>query len=202
MEIRNASLNQRCAELESQGKLLEVPPAAPAGPSTTMEMLRELGFCSGIRETTRGFPGRPAGRATAPLLPAGLLPRRLRVLHRRVPPGTVPAAGGGCTRATVSAQSRRSSDYGFRLGERGSTTRPGRRSRSSSRSRRRWVVRVLRTPGRLRAHALGRGIVEADRPAHRDRRPRGRGPGRPATRIDDLMNEIRGRASSATSAHW
>ena len=49
-----------------------------------MEMLRELGFCNGIENYSRILDGRAPGER--PVLPARLLPGRLRLLHRRVAP--------------------------------------------------------------------------------------------------------------------
>jgi excinuclease ABC subunit B len=65
-------LNARCAELEAEGKLLESHRLRQRT-QYDMEMLREMGFCNGIENYSA-------------LLPAGLLPRRLPLLHRRVPP--------------------------------------------------------------------------------------------------------------------
>ena len=55
-----------------------------------MEMMRELGFCSGIENYSRILDGRRPGE---PPHAARLLPRRLRLLHRRVPQHDGPARG-------------------------------------------------------------------------------------------------------------
>ena len=80
-EIRD-ELEERCAELEAEGKLLESHRLRQRT-QFDMEMLRELGFCNGIENYSRILDGRARG---APLLPARLLPGRLRLLHRRVAP--------------------------------------------------------------------------------------------------------------------
>ena len=53
-------LNERCAELESQGKLLESHRLRQRT-QYDMEMLRELGFCSGIENYSRILDGRQPG---------------------------------------------------------------------------------------------------------------------------------------------
>src|ERR1700761_26907 len=55
-----AELNARCTELESQGKLLESHRLRQRT-QYDMEMLRELGFCSGIENYSRILDGRNAG---------------------------------------------------------------------------------------------------------------------------------------------
>ena len=76
-------LNARTAELEAEGKLLESHRLRQRT-QYDMEMLREVGFCSGIENYSRILDGRDAGRA--PVLPDRLLPQGLRLLHRRVAP--------------------------------------------------------------------------------------------------------------------
>src|SRR5215472_759710 len=53
-------LNERCAELEAQGKLLESHRLRQRT-QYDMEMLRELGFCSGIENYSRILDGREPG---------------------------------------------------------------------------------------------------------------------------------------------
>src|SRR3954449_7490603 len=62
-----AELEQRLAELEGQGKLLE---AQRLRMRTTydIEMMRQVGFCSGIEKYSRHFDGPPAGSAGSCLL--------------------------------------------------------------------------------------------------------------------------------------
>ena len=55
-----SELNERCAELESHGKLLESHRLRQRT-QYDMEMLRELGFCSGIENYSRILDGRNAG---------------------------------------------------------------------------------------------------------------------------------------------
>ena len=76
-----AELEERLAELERQGKLLE---AQRLRMRTTydIEMMRQVGFCSGIENYSRHIDGREAGQPAA--LPARLLPGRLPHRHRRV----------------------------------------------------------------------------------------------------------------------
>ena len=76
-----AELEERLAELDRQGKLLE---AQRLRMRTTydIEMMRQVGFCSGIENYSRHIDGREAGQPAA--LPARLLPGRLPHRHRRV----------------------------------------------------------------------------------------------------------------------
>lgn len=62
-----AELETRLAELERQGKLLE---AQRLRMRTTydLEMIQQVGFCSGIENYSRHIDGRPAGSAPASLL--------------------------------------------------------------------------------------------------------------------------------------
>ena len=74
-------LEERCAELERGGQAARVPPPAPAHPVRHGDAARD-GLLQRDREL-QPDPRRPQARR-APLLPARLLPRRLRLLHRRV----------------------------------------------------------------------------------------------------------------------
>src|SRR5690606_23911875 len=60
-------LEGRLSELESQGKLLEAQ-RLRMRTNYDMEMMREVGFCSGIENYSRHIDGRPAGSAPATLL--------------------------------------------------------------------------------------------------------------------------------------
>ena len=60
IEEIGAELNARCQELESQGKLLESHRLRQRT-QYDMEMLREVGFCSGIENYSRVLDGRPPG---------------------------------------------------------------------------------------------------------------------------------------------
>src|SRR6202046_461326 len=55
-----AELNERCAQLESEGKLLESHRLRQRT-QYDMEMLREMGFCSGIENYSRILDGRKPG---------------------------------------------------------------------------------------------------------------------------------------------
>ena len=74
-------LHERLAELESQSKLLE---AERLRMRTTydLEMLREVGFCSGIENYSRHIDGRAAGRPRSSITLPGRLPRRDRRVAR------------------------------------------------------------------------------------------------------------------------
>jgi excinuclease ABC subunit B len=60
-------LEQRLAEFERQGKLLEAQ-RLRMRTQYDMEMIRQVGFCSGIENYSRHIDGRPAGSAPATLL--------------------------------------------------------------------------------------------------------------------------------------
>ena len=129
-EIRD-ELEARCKELEEQGKPLESHRLRQRT-QFDMEMLRELGFCNGIENYSRILDGRAPGRAA--LLPARLLPGRLRLLHRRVAPDGAPDRRH--VRGRPLAQDRPS--WTTASGCRARWTTGPRPSTSSCRSRRRW----------------------------------------------------------------
>ncbi|KMO73706.1 UvrABC system protein B [Mycolicibacterium obuense] len=62
-----AELEARLAELESQGKLLEAQ-RLRMRTNYDVEMMRQVGFCSGIENYSRHIDGRPAGSAPATLI--------------------------------------------------------------------------------------------------------------------------------------
>lgn len=62
-----SELADRLAELERQGKLLEAQ-RLRMRTSYDIEMMRQVGFCSGIENYSRHIDGRPAGSAPATLL--------------------------------------------------------------------------------------------------------------------------------------
>src|SRR5690349_15586491 len=62
-----AELAQRLAELEKQGKLLEAQ-RLRMRTSYDVEMMRQVGFCSGIENYSRHIDGRPQGSAPATLI--------------------------------------------------------------------------------------------------------------------------------------
>jgi excinuclease ABC subunit B len=102
-------LEERLAELEKQGKLLE---AQRLRMRTTydIEMMRQVGFCSGIENYSRHIDARPAGSAPATLLdyfPEDFL---LVIDESHV---TVPQIGG-MYEGDISRK-RNLVDFGFRL---------------------------------------------------------------------------------------
>ena len=124
-------LNERCAELEAQGKLLESHRLRQRT-QYDMEMLRELGFCSGIENYSRILDGRNAGDRPYCLL--DYFPDDF-VCFIDESHQTVPQIGGMSRgRPVAQADARRLRVPAARAR---STTGP-RPSRSSSRSRRRW----------------------------------------------------------------
>ena len=76
-----AELAERLAELTEQGKLLEAQ-RLQMRTSYDIEMMRQVGFCSGIENYSRHIDGREPGLGAE--LPHRLLPRRLPAGHRRV----------------------------------------------------------------------------------------------------------------------
>src|SRR3954462_3896863 len=102
-------LNARCAELEAEGKLLEAHRLRQRT-QYDMEMLREVGFCSGIENYSRILDGRPPGARPYCLL--DYFPKDwvcfIDESHQ-----TVPQIGG----MYEGDQSRKRTlvDYGFRL---------------------------------------------------------------------------------------
>ena len=124
-------LNARCAELEAEGKLLESHRLRQRT-QYDMEMLREMGFCSGIENYSRILDGRQPG--DRPVLPARLLPRGLRLLPRRVAPDRA------SDRRHVRGRPLPQADAGrLRLPPAERARQPSRRrSPSSCRSRPRW----------------------------------------------------------------
>ncbi len=102
-------LDQRIAEFETQGKLLEAQ-RLKMRTEYDLEMLQEMGFCSGIENYTRHLSGRPAGSTPYTLL--DFFPDDfLLVLDESH--ATVPQIGG----MYEGDKSRKSVlvDYGFRL---------------------------------------------------------------------------------------
>jgi excinuclease ABC subunit B len=102
-------LNERCAELEAQGKLLESHRLRQRT-QYDMEMLRELGFCSGIENYSRILDGRQPGDRPYCLL--DYFPEDF-VCFIDESHQTVPQIGG----MSEGDRSRKQTlvDYGFRL---------------------------------------------------------------------------------------
>ncbi|BBX02183.1 excinuclease ABC subunit B [Mycolicibacterium moriokaense] len=102
-------LEERLAELEGQGKLLEAQ-RLRMRTNYDIEMMRQVGFCSGIENYSRHIDGRPAGSAPATLLdyfPDDFL---LVIDESHV---TVPQIGG-MYEGDISRK-RNLVDFGFRL---------------------------------------------------------------------------------------
>ena len=82
-------MEERVAFFESENKLIE----AQRIKQRTMydiEMMQELGYCSGIENYSRVIEGRPVG---SPPHSSGLLPQGLRAVHRREPRHSAPGPG-------------------------------------------------------------------------------------------------------------
>src|SRR5215216_4969170 len=102
-------LNHRCAELEAEGKLLESHRLRQRT-QYDMEMLREVGFCSGIENYSRILDGRPPG--ARPYCLIDYFPKDF-VCFIDESHQTVPQLGG----MYEGDRSRKQTlvDYGFRL---------------------------------------------------------------------------------------
>ncbi|KXW70666.1 excinuclease ABC subunit B [Mycolicibacterium phlei DSM 43072] len=109
IESIEKELEERLAELEGQGKLLEAQ-RLRMRTNYDIEMMRQVGFCSGIENYSRHIDGRPPGSAPATLLdyfPDDFL---LVIDESHV---TVPQIGG-MYEGDISRK-RNLVDYGFRL---------------------------------------------------------------------------------------
>ncbi len=175
-------LNARCAELEQQGKLLESHRLRQRT-QYDMEMLRELGFCSGIENYSRILDGRKPGDRPYCLLdyfPSDFV-CFIDESHQ-----TVPQIGG----MYEGDRSRKQTlvDYGFRLPS-ALDNRP--QTFAEFLSITPQMVFVSATPGEYeRSHSpriveqivRPTGIIDPDVEVRETR-----------NQIDDLMNEIRVR---------
>ncbi len=177
-----AELNARCAELEAQGKQLESHRLRQRT-QYDMEMLRELGFCSGIENYSRILDGRNPGDRPYCLL--DYFPEDF-VCFIDESHQTVPQIGG----MYEGDRSRKSTlvDFGFRLPS-AMDNRP--QTFAEFLSITPQIVFVSATPGEYeRTHSpriveqivRPTGIVDPDVEVRETR-----------NQIDDLMNEIRGR---------
>ena len=104
-----AELNERCAQLDAEGKLLESHRLRQRT-QYDMEMLREVGFCSGIENYSRVIDGRKPGERPYCLL--DYFPRDF-ICFTDESHQTVPQIGG----MYEGDRSRKQTlvDYGFRL---------------------------------------------------------------------------------------
>jgi excinuclease ABC subunit B len=175
-------LNERCAELDSQGKLLESHRLRQRT-QYDMEMLRELGFCSGIENYSRILDGRKPGERPYCLL--DYFPDDF-VCFVDESHQTVPQIGG----MYEGDRSRKQTlvDYGFRLPS-ALDNRP--QTFQEFLSITPQLVFVSATPGEYERRHSPRIVEQIVRPTGivdpevevRETR----------NQIDDLMNEIRGR---------
>jgi excinuclease ABC subunit B len=177
-----SELNARCAELEAAGKLLESHRLRQRT-QYDMEMLRELGFCSGIENYSRILDGRQPGDRPYCLL--DYFPDDF-VCFIDESHQTVPQIGG----MHEGDRSRKQTlvDYGFRLPS-ALDNRP--QTFQEFLSITPQVVFVSATPGEYeRSHSpriveqivRPTGIIDPDVEVRETR-----------NQIDDLMNEIRAR---------
>ncbi len=175
-------LNERCAELEREGKLLESHRLRQRT-QYDMEMLREMGFCSGIENYSRILDGRKPGERPYCLL--DYFPDDF-VCFIDESHQTVPQIGG----MAEGDRSRKQTlvDYGFRL-ESALDNRP--QTFQEFLSITPQMVFVSATPGEYERTHSQRIVQQIVRPT---------GILDPAVevretkdQIDDLMNEIRGR---------
>ncbi len=177
-----AELNARCTQLESEGKLLESHRLRQRT-QYDMEMLREMGFCSGIENYSRILDGR--GPGDRPYCLIDYFPKDF-VCFIDESHQTVPQLGG----MYEGDRSRKQTlvDYGFRLPS-AMDNRPQRFEEFLSITPQ--LLFVSATPGEFERTRAGRVVEQIVRPTgivDPDVQVR-------ATRnqIDDLMNEIRAR---------
>ncbi len=177
-----AELNARCAELEAEGKMLESHRLRQRT-QYDMEMLREMGFCSGIENYSRILDGRQAGERPYCLL--DYFPEDF-VCFIDESHQTVPQIGGMYEGDRARKQTL--VDYGFRLPS-ALDNRP--QTFQEFLSITPQIVFVSATPGEYERTHSGRIVEQIVRPTgildpQIDVRPT-------EGQIDDLMNEIRAR---------
>ena len=184
-------LNERTAELEAEGKLLESHRLRQRT-QYDMEMLKEVGFCSGIENYSRILDGREPG--SRPYCLIDYFPKDF-VCFIDESHQTVPQIGG----MYEGDRSRKSTlvDYGFRLPS-AMDNRP--QTFDECLSITPQMVFVSATPG-LYEREHSRDARRADRAPDRDRRPADR---RPRDQEPDRRPDGRGPHASwtATSACW
>ena len=162
-----AELEQRLAELERQGKLLE---AQRLRMRTTydIEMMRQVGFCSGIENYSRHIDGRAPGHAPAAACIDYFPDDFLLVIDESHV--TVPQIGG--MYEGDMSRKRTLVEHGFRLPS-AMDNRPLKWEEFTDRIGQ--TVYLSATPGPLRAGPHRRRVRRAGHPADRAGRPRGRG---------------------------
>jgi len=175
-------LNERCAQLESEGKPLESHRLRQRT-QYDMEMLREMGFCSGIENYSRILDGRPVGGRPYCLI--DYFPKDF-VCFIDESHQTVPQIGG----MHEGDRSRKQTlvDYGFRLPS-ALDNRP--QTFEEFLSITPQLMFVSATPGEYERTRSGRVVEQIVRPTGivdpvvevRETK----------NQIDDLMNEVRRR---------
>src|SRR6202040_654325 len=178
-------LNERCEQLESEGKQLESPRLRQRT-QYDMEMLREVGFCSGIENYSRILDGRNPG--DRPYCLIDYFPEDfvcfLDESHQTVPPIGGMYEGDRSRKQTLI-------DYGFRLPS-ALDNRPQKFDEFLSITPQ--IVFVSATPGEYERSHSSRiveqivrptGIVDPEVEVRQTR-----------NQIDDLMNEIKARADA------
>jgi excinuclease ABC subunit B len=177
-----SELNERCAQLEAEGKLLESHRLRQRT-QYDMEMLREMGFCSGIENYSRILDGRKPGERPYCLI--DYFPKDF-VCFIDESHQTVPQIGG----MFEGDRSRKQTlvEYGFRLPS-ALDNRPQRFEEFLSITPQ--LMFVSATPGEYERTRSTRVVEQIVRPT---------GVVDPAVevrethnQIDDLMNEVRGR---------
>ena len=186
-------LAERLAELERQGKLLEAQ-RLRMRTNYDVEMMRQVGFCSGIENYSRHIDGRPAGSAAgdaARLLPGGLPDRHRRVARdraadrRHVRRRHVPQAQPRRLRVPAAVGGRQPA------ADLGGVRRPGRADGVP-----------VGDPGTLRAEPGRRRVRRAGDPPDRPGRPGGGGQAdQGADRRPDRRDPQARRARRARAGH-
>ncbi|HEY5719022.1 MAG TPA: helicase-related protein, partial [Gammaproteobacteria bacterium] len=184
-ESIEAELSQRLQDLEAKSKLLEAQRLSERT-RYDIEMMLELGYCSGIENYSRYLSGRAAGEPPPTLfdyLPANAL---LVVDESHV---TIPQLGG----MYRGDRSRKENlvEYGFRLPS-ALDNRPLRFDEFEARAPQ--TVFVSATPGRYELERSGAVVEQVVRPTglidpEVEIRP-------VATQVDDLLSEARLRAAA------
>ena len=182
VEAIGAELNARCAQLESEGKPLESHRLRQRT-QYDMEMLREMGFCSGIENYSRILDGRAPGERPYCLI--DYFPKDF-VCFIDESHQTVPQIGG----MFEGDRSRKQTlvDYGFRLPS-ALDNRP--QTFDEFLSITPQLMFVSATPGEYERTRAGRVVEQIVRPTGivdpvvevRETK----------NQIDDLMNEVRAR---------
>jgi excinuclease ABC subunit B len=175
-----AELNERCAVLDGEGKLLESHRLRQRT-QYDMEMLREVGFCSGIENYSRIIDGRKAGERPYCLL--DYFPKDY-VCFTDESHQTIPQIGG----MFEGDRSRKQTlvDYGFRLPS-ALDNRPQKFDEFLTMAPQ--IVFVSATPGQFERTRSARVVEQIVRPTgivdpQVDVRPT-------LNQIDDLMSEVR-----------